>query len=47
MSSNPLPLDPKSQQILAAVYQRARQVRRGLTRQELCQLLTKARGGTS
>jgi hypothetical protein len=46
MSSNPLPLDPKSRQILAAVYQRARQVRRALTRQELCQLLTETLGGT-
>ncbi|MCJ2541928.1 hypothetical protein [Thermostichus vulcanus] len=47
MSSNPLPLDPKSQQILAAVYHRARQMRRGLTRQEIYQLLTEATGGTS
>ncbi len=46
MSSNPLPLDPKSRQILAAVYHRARQVGRALTRQELCQLLTETLGGT-
>ncbi|MEN9230271.1 MAG: hypothetical protein Q6L68_05145 [Thermostichus sp. DG02_5_bins_236] len=46
MSFNPLPSDLKSQQILTAVYQRARQVRRGLTRQEICQLLTEATGGT-
>ncbi len=36
----------QSQAILAAVARRARQVGRGLTRQELCQVLAEVTGGT-
>lgn len=46
MSAKRSIVDTKSQQILAAIYQKSRQLGRSLTYQECCQLLSHCQGGS-